>query len=53
MITESDIVTIQFDDDTQEYYISSPLIEKNFKQGDKVKWTQVGPGIFTLTKAEE
>jgi hypothetical protein len=48
----SDRVTVEFDDENQEYYITSPIFEKYFKVGDSVKWTEASPGVFVLTKAK-
>lgn len=45
-------VTVEFDEDSQEYYISSPLLEKHFKEGDTVEWTEQSPGVYILTKAK-
>lgn len=53
MTETSETVTVEFDDENQEYYISSPIFEKYFKVGDTVKWTEINPGVFVLTKAEE
>jgi hypothetical protein len=49
---ETDIVTVEFDEDSQEYYISSPIFEKHFKAGDSVEWTEQSPGVYILTKAK-
>jgi hypothetical protein len=47
------IVPVEFDDENQVYYITSPVFEKYFKVGDSVKWTETSPGVFVLTKVEE
>lgn len=50
---QTDIVTVEFDEDSQEYYISSPILEKHFNVGDVVEWTERSPGVYILTKAKE
>lgn len=52
MTEPNETVTVEFDDDNQEYYISSPIFQKYFNVGDTVKWTETSPGVFVLTKAE-
>lgn len=49
----TDIVTVEFDEEAQIYYISSPILEKHFKEGDTVEWTEKSPGVFILTKTKE
>jgi hypothetical protein len=49
---ETDTVIVEFDEDSQEYYISSPLLEKHFKAGDTVEWTEQSHGVYILTKAK-
>jgi hypothetical protein len=50
---EVDTVKVEFDEDSQEYYISSPIFEKHFKVGDTVEWTEQSPNIYILTKVKE
>ena len=49
---ETDTVIVEFDEDSQEYYISSPIFEKYFKEGDDVEWTEQSPGVYILTKVK-
>ena len=50
---EYDTVKVQFDEESQECFISSPLIEKYFSVGDTVEWSQKSHGVYILTKAKE
>lgn len=50
---ETDTVKVEFDEDSQEYYISSPIFEKYFSVGDAVEWTEQSPGVYILTKAKQ
>lgn len=53
MSIEKEMTTVQYDEDTGDYYITSNLLEKaGFKPGDSVCWTEVSPGIWALTKAK-
>lgn len=53
MTKTNETVTVEFDDENQEYYISSPILQKHFKEGDTVTWTEISPNIFVLTKEEK
>lgn len=48
-------VKVQFDEESQEYFITSPIFEKYFQVGDDVTWSEKSDGtyILTLTKTKE
>jgi hypothetical protein len=46
-------VTVEFDEDLQEYYISSSILEKHFDVGDTVEWTEQSTGVYILTKVKD
>lgn len=50
---EKDTVIVQFDENTQEYFITSPIFEKYFQIGDAISWSVKSDGTYILTKAKE
>jgi hypothetical protein len=46
-------VKVQFDEESQEYFIASPIFEKYFQVGDAITWSEKSDGTYILTKAKE
>jgi hypothetical protein len=52
---KTDTVKVQFDEESQEYFIASPIFEKYFQVGDAISWSEKSDKayILSLTKAKE
>jgi hypothetical protein len=50
---ETDTVKVQFDEESQEYFIASPIFEKYFQVGDAISWSEKSDGTYILTKTKQ
>ena len=50
---QANTATVEFDEDSQEYYISSPIFEKYFNVGDVLEWKETSSGVYILTKTKK